>query len=129
MKPTKKTVKKLVQYPTRQKSSAALTVKPPKPQDNLKDQLIESLKKKVVEQEKYIKTMGQTGSPAIPKGVSSSILAEKERRIRQLESEVQAGKQKEEMFDHSKNYFDEMLRETNIKARRINELEARIRMA
>lgn len=33
------------------------------------------------------------------------------------------------MFDHSKNYFDEMLKETNIKARRINELEARIRMA
>ena len=83
MKPTKKTVKKLVQYPTKQKSSAALTVKPtPKPQDNLKDQLIESLKKKVVEQEKYIKTMGQAGSPAIPKGVSSSVLADKDRKIR-----------------------------------------------
>lgn len=57
------------------------------------------------------------------------MVAEKERRIRQLESEVQVARQKEEMFEHSKNYFDEMLKETNIKARRINELEARIRMA
>ena len=75
--------------------------------------------------------MGQTGAPPLQprSGVSSQALAEKERRIRELESEVHAARQKEEMFDHSKNYFDEMLRESNIKAKRINELEARIRMA
>ena len=127
--------KKLVHYGggggSVQKVAPAPTMKPSRPHDNLKDQLIESLKKKVVEQEKYIKTMGQTGAPALQprSGVSSQALAEKERRIRELESEVHAARQKEEMFDHSKNYFDEMLRESNIKAKRINELEARIRMA
>ena len=59
--------------------------------------LIEELTNKLAEQEKFIKTMGETGYPMTNKsgvGVNPSVVAEKDRRIRKLQNEIEEARKR-----------------------------------